>query len=239
MSTETLPADEARVSSAPMQSAKIYDLLACSPLLVWYGICLMRQVPDLAHEAANLLLPQSQTGLLPAIDVLAKLSVLMFAAVLIFMLVARRPAAAKSRGIFPRVTAFFGAYLGVGILTLPHHPLNWEFNVLSTALILGGMSFALWGLLWLGRSISIMSEARRLVVGGPYSVVRHPLYLGEQMALVGVVLQYISPFALALVGLQFVFQLYRMGFEEEILTENFPEYAEYMKRTPRLIPGIY
>jgi protein-S-isoprenylcysteine O-methyltransferase Ste14 len=238
MSSDTMPVEKAP-SSRFMPNAKMYDLLACSPLLVWYGICLMRQVPSLANEVGNLLLPQSQLGLLPAIDVLSKLSVLMFAAVLIFMLVARRPAAARTKGIFPRVAAFFGAYLGVGILTVPHHPLNWELSTLSTALILGGMGFALWGLFWLGRSISIMSEARRLVVGGPYAIVRHPLYLGEQLALVGVALQYLSSFTVALLALQFVFQLYRMGFEEEILSENFPEYADYMKRTPRLIPGVY
>jgi protein-S-isoprenylcysteine O-methyltransferase Ste14 len=235
MESETAPGE--KTIASPMPDAKIYDLLACSPLIVWYGICLMRQVPDLAHDVANVLLPH--TGLLPAIDVLSKLSVLMFAAVLIFMLVARRPAAAKTPGIFPRVTAFFGAYLGVGLLTLPRHPLNWEVNTLSTVLIMAGMSFALWGLLTLGRSISIMAEARRLVVGGPYVYVRHPLYLGELMALIGVALQYISPIAIFMLSLQFVFQLYRMGFEEEILTENFPEYADYMKRTARLIPGIY
>jgi protein-S-isoprenylcysteine O-methyltransferase Ste14 len=238
MSTESLPGEEALVSRG-MPNAKIYDLLACTPLLVWYGICLTRQIPELAHEVATLMLPQSQSGLLPAIDALSKLAVLMFAALLIFMLVSRRPAAAKAKGIFPRVTAFFGAYLGVGILMLPRHPLNWELGALSTVLILGGMSFALWGLLWLGRSVSIMSEARRLVVGGPYMIVRHPLYLGEQMALMGVALQYISPVAFGFLVLQLVFQFYRMGFEEEILSENFPEYVEYMKRTARLVPGIY
>src|ERR1700684_974270 len=123
MSTGSLPGN---IASRFMPSAKYYDLLACSPLIVWYSLCLMKQVPDLAQEVTNVLLPQS--GLLPTIDVLSKLSVLVFAAVLIFMLVARRPAAAKTRGIFPRVAAFFGAYLGVGILTLPRHPLAWEFN---------------------------------------------------------------------------------------------------------------
>lgn len=234
MNTDSVPGN---LASRVMPNAKYYDLLACSPLIVWYSLCLMKQVPDLAHEVTDVLLPNS--GLLPAIDVLSKLSVLIFAAVLIFMLVARRPAAAKTKGIFPRVAAFFGAYLGVGILTLPRHVLSWELDTVSTALILGGMSFALWGLMTLGRSISIMAEARHLVVGGPYAHVRHPLYLGEQMAMLGVTLQYLSPIAAGLLVLQFVFQLYRMGFEEEILTENFPEYADYMKRTSRLIPGVY
>ncbi|HEY5048277.1 MAG TPA: isoprenylcysteine carboxylmethyltransferase family protein [Rhizomicrobium sp.] len=237
MSTETTHRNAALDSGAVLPNAKIYDLLACSPLTLWYGICLMQQAPDLAHGMARLVAAQS--GILPAIDVFSKLAVFLFAALLILMLVARRPATAKAQGMFPRAAAFFGAYLGVGILTLPRHPVNWELSTLSTVLILGGMSFALWGLLWLGRSISIMSEARRLVVNGPYAFVRHPLYLGEEMAIIGVALQYISPIAVVLLVLQFMFQLRRMGYEEEILAETFPEYPAYMKRTARLIPGIY
>ena len=237
MTTEILPGDKALAPRGLMPNTKVYDFLACSPLIVWYGISLAVQLPDLSHRFATVLLPRS--GLMPVIDLLSKLSVFLFAAALIVMLVARRPAAAKTHGIFPRLTAFLGAYLGVGILLLPLHPLNWELKALSTVLIFGGMSFALWGLLYLGRSISIMSEARHLVVGGPYIFVRHPLYLGEQMALLGVGLQYLSPLVVVLLGLQLTFQVYRMGFEEEILAANFPEYADYMKRTARLIPGIY
>ena len=232
-----VPTSEATGFKPLLPNAKLYDLLACSPLVIWYGFCLMQQVPELVHDIASLVLVQR--GLLPAIDVLSKLAVFLFAAVLIFMLVARRPAAAKARGIFPRAAAFFGSYLGVAILVLPRHPIVWELQVISTALILGGMGFALYGLFWLGRSVSIMSEARKLVVGGPYSIVRHPLYLGEDAALLGVAIAYISPLALVLLALQLGFQIYRMGFEEEILMEAFPEYADYMKTTPRLIPGVY
>ena len=231
----TAPTDVAPSSAKP--DAKIFDLLACSPLILWYGIWLVQQVPKLAHDVAALILPQAT--FLPVIDVFSRLAVFLFAAVLIIMLVVRRPAAAKAPGLFPRLTAFLGAYLGVAILTLPLQPLNWELKTLSTLLILGGMSFALWGLLHLGRSISIMSEARKLVVGGPYAIVRHPLYLGEQLALIGVTLQYLSPLALVLVALQFRFQLYRMDFEERILSETFPDYIDYAKDTWRLIPGLY
>lgn len=237
MGTNSMSADGS-VKAAPLfPNAKLYDLMACSPLVVWYGFSLMQQVPGIAHEIAGLM--TTRPMMLAAIDVLSKLAAFLFAAVLIFMLVARRPAAAKARGIFPRAAAFFGCYLGVAILVLPRHDIGWEIKMLSTLLILGGMGFALWGLLWLGRSISIMSEARQLVVGGPYAIVRHPLYAGEQTALIGVALQYLSPIAVGLLLLQFVFQLCRMRFEEEILTEAFPEYAEYAKRTWRLIPGIY
>ncbi len=234
MTTETLPSGKAR---AARDDAKLYDLLACSPLMVWYGIIVVNQAPGLARDFARVLRPHS--GFLPVIDVLSQLAVFLFAAALIVMLIARRPATAKARGAFPRIAALLGAYLGLAILALKLQPIGWELKALSILLILGGMSFALWGLLWLGRSFSIMSEARRLVVGGPYAIVRHPLYLGEQLALIGVTLQYISPLAVLFVAVQLTFQLYRMGFEEAILAETFPEYASYKRRTKRLIPGLY
>ena len=237
MSAETVQGNASVAPRPLLPNAKIYDLMACSPLLMWYGFCLVQQAPALADEIAAMVL--TPPHLLPAINVLSKLAVFFFAAVLIFLLVARRPAAAKTGGIFPRAAAFFGTFLGVAILLLPRQPISWELNVLSNALIVGGMGFAIYGLLWLGRSISVMSEARKLVVGGPYTIVRHPLYLGEQVALIGVALQYLSPVVIILLVVQLAFQICRMGFEEEILGETFPEYADYKKHTARLIPGFY
>jgi protein-S-isoprenylcysteine O-methyltransferase Ste14 len=238
MNTFTARPDENASPSAPwLTGAKVYDLLAASPLILWYAICVVQQVPQLLDEVAAIWVREQQ--FLPLIDLLSKFSVFLFTAVLIGLLVFRRTPSAKAQGFFPRIAAFLGCYLGVTILVLPRHPVGWGTEVASTALILGGMTFALYGLLWLGRSISIMSEARQLVIGGPYSIVRHPLYLGEQLALTGVALAYMSPLALALLALQFAFQIYRMGFEEQVLSDAFPEYAAYKARTARLIPGIY
>jgi protein-S-isoprenylcysteine O-methyltransferase Ste14 len=84
-----------------------------------------------------------------------------------------------------------------------------------------------------------MAEARKLVTGGPYRIVRHPLYLGEQVSIAGVLLQYLSPAVLFVFAVQIAFQFYRMSCEEKILAATFPEYAEYAKRTWRILPGLY
>ena len=63
--------------------------------------------------------------------------------------------------------------------------------------------------------------------------------LAEEIALIGVVMQYFSLWTALLLIVQIAFQLRRMYNEEAVLGENFPEYAIYKKKTARLIPGIY
>jgi protein-S-isoprenylcysteine O-methyltransferase Ste14 len=72
-----------------------------------------------------------------------------------------------------------------------------------------------------------------------YALVRHPLYLGEMVAVAGVALQYSSAGALLLLGLVWAFLLWRMTYEERVLFQSFPEYGDYMARTARLVPGVY
>ena len=84
-----------------------------------------------------------------------------------------------------------------------------------------------------------MAEARHLVTEGPYAVIRHPLYLAEEIAVLGVFLQFMSFWAGILFVAHLGFQIQRMRNEEQILRQAFPEYEAYMKRTARVIPGIY
>ena len=94
---------------------------------------------------------------------------------------------------------------------------------------------------WLSRQLNdpYVAEARRLVTHGPYARIRHPLYLGEEIALLGIALEFISPWAIALLVCQWAFQLQRMQYEEQLLKGAFPEYETYIARTSRLIPGVY
>ena len=233
--TTSEPAKAAFADLKP--GTKLYDFLFGFPLAVWYGVGVCVQVPLLLQALAAAMRPHADPLL--AIDVLAKSAALMFAAVLVGLVVIRRPASSGAPGITPKVVAFLGAFLGVGILFLPHQKVAWELQLVSAVMIVGGMSFAVYALITLGRSISVLSEARKLVTAGPYGIVRHPLYLGEEIALIGVALQFASLAAFAVLVLQFGFQLYRMRFEEQVMTQAFPEYADYERRVKRLLPGIY
>ena len=67
-------------------------------------------------------------------------------------------------------------------------------------------------------------------------LVRHPLYLAEEVAVIGVMMLYFSPAALAVAAVHWLFQLRRMTNEEKVLRTAFSEYATYATNTPKVIP---
>ncbi|MBV8799150.1 MAG: isoprenylcysteine carboxylmethyltransferase family protein [Alphaproteobacteria bacterium] len=218
------------------KGTKAFDILAAAPLILWYAFNFGTLLHPLQQEVSQLLVrPDAQLFL----AVLSKGAVLLVAFTAICMLIARRPPQSGAHGVMPRVAGVLGTYLGVSLILLPPAQLSPVWMAVSAAMVLGGMGFACYSLLWLGRSFSLMAEARQLVTGGPYSIVRHPLYLGEEMAIVGAAIQFISPAAIALVLLQIGCQLYRMQCEEEVLEQAFPEYGHYKAQKARILPGIY
>jgi protein-S-isoprenylcysteine O-methyltransferase Ste14 len=142
----------------------------------------------------------------------------------------------KAKGIEPRISALLGTFLCTGLALLPKADLGPVVSAVSTILILIGSSLSFAVLRWLGRSFSIMAEARRLVTVGPYRIVRHPLYLCEGLAIIGVMLQVISPWAVLVAVVIAMIQYRRMINEEAILNSAFPDYRAYAARTPRVVP---
>ena len=157
------------------------------------------------------------------------------ATLMIFVILRSRPVG-KARGLIPRLTAFAGSYL---MLVLPFFP-STEMSLgasIASAVLINGLS--VYVLFWLGRSLSIMAEARKLVTTGPYAVVRHPLYVAEELAVLGLFIQYASTWTAALLAVHIALQIRRMHYEEGVLRDAFPEYDGYARGTRRLIPGIY
>jgi protein-S-isoprenylcysteine O-methyltransferase Ste14 len=109
----------------------------------------------------------------------------------------------------------------------------------AVPLTLGAFVLGVCGLLYLRRSLSIIPEARRLVTGGPYRFVRHPLYAAEILAAAALVLARPALWAtLALIPFIAV-QMVRARFEEDLLTSAFPAYTTYAAHTRRLIPLLW
>lgn len=154
------------------------------------------------------------------------------------LIVSRPKAIAKAPGIGARATALAGTWIIFLVVLIPLRtdlPAPW--HVVAAILSTIGDLFAMIIVLHLGGSYSVMAEARRLVERGPYAVVRHPLYLAEQVTLLGALITYLSWRAVALFALQSFLQFRRARNEERILTRTFPGYAAYARRTPMLVPG--
>lgn len=104
------------------------------------------------------------------------------------------------------------------------------------ALALGAVVWVLVSVLALGRCFGVLPEARGLVTRGPYSLVRHPVYLGELAACAGLTIAALNAFNVICFAVLCAAQRVRMGMEERALEREFPEYGRYAARTPRLIP---
>lgn len=104
----------------------------------------------------------------------------------------------------------------------------------------------LFGILWqvaakltLGRCFGLLPAVRGIVVGGPYRVVRHPIYFGYLCTHIGFFCFAASWYNLAVYTVLYACQIMRI-LDEERLLARVPAYAAYMKRVRwRLLPGVF
>ena len=136
--------------------------------------------------------------------------------------------------------AFTGTFSALAAPFLPGGGRREGLVLVADILATGGLAYSVWGLAYLRRSFSIIPEARRLVTGGPYSLSRHPVYLGEILTAVGVNLATAGwPGALAVVYF-IVCELLRIRWEEGVLARAFPDdYPAYAKRVSRYFPNPF
>jgi protein-S-isoprenylcysteine O-methyltransferase Ste14 len=138
------------------------------------------------------------------------------------------------------VVALTGAYVMLPVAFSGTRADNPFLLLLSDLLLIVGIGGAVIALASLGRCFGIFPEARGLVTRGAYRLVRHPMYLFEFIAFLGILLIALTPTNIVLYLVFVAAQLWRMTFEERTLRLVFPgEYAAYCQRTARLIPGLY
>jgi len=112
----------------------------------------------------------------------------------------------------------------------------------GVGLCLAGFGFAVWARMNLGRNWGMpmsLRQGHELVTSGPYSYVRHPIYTGIMLAMIGSALT-LGLIWLVLFAVTFVYFAFSARTEEELMVAQFPDtYPAYRRRTKMLIPFVF
>jgi protein-S-isoprenylcysteine O-methyltransferase Ste14 len=85
-----------------------------------------------------------------------------------------------------------------------------------------------------------VAKDQRVISTGPYALVRHPMYAGGLLYLLGMPLALGSWWGLVPFAATLPFLIWRLVDEEEFLARNLPGYAEYRNKVRfRLIPRVW
>jgi protein-S-isoprenylcysteine O-methyltransferase Ste14 len=155
---------------------------------------------------------------------------------LVLVLIARR---ASARDMTPLAILTTGYAAFFFVLLTPDGTTHLVPEAVGIALQLAGMGWQIASKVTLGRSFGLLPATRRIVVAGPYRVVRHPIYLGYLIGHIGFLAANFSWRNLAVIGLLYVAQVIRIRREEGLLCQD-GEYRDYVSRVRwRLLPGVY
>jgi len=139
------------------------------------------------------------------------------------------------------------AFISIFILSAFDHRFIW--SIMPSFMPVAGNVLVVFGLLivffvfkentFTSATIEIYSE-QKVISTGPYSFVRHPMYSGTFIMLIGVPLSLGSWWGLlAVIPVILVF-IWRLFGEEKLLSQNLPGYKEYCTKVRwRLIPGVF
>jgi protein-S-isoprenylcysteine O-methyltransferase Ste14 len=163
----------------------------------------------------------------------------------VYWLIAAAGATRGSRGMRTRPPGLIIAVLGVVLLRVFRtDDLAVRSPVLEgvgTLLFVAGLAVAVWARLHLGRNWGMPMTTKdepELVTSGPYRLVRHPIYSGILLGLLGTALA-TNLYWLIIAGVMGAYFLYSAKVEERLMTAAFPSvYPSYRARTKMLIPFV-
>jgi protein-S-isoprenylcysteine O-methyltransferase Ste14 len=140
--------------------------------------------------------------------------------------------------------AFGVMYFGIGYAVIPGRVPNWfpGQRVAATLVIAGGAALVVWALVYLRswRFRATVGKSHRLATGGPFRILRHPIYMGLNLLALGTAIWAPTAIVWAAFVLMAIGSDLRARAEETLLRQAFdPSYREYCARTRRFVPGIY
>ena len=155
---------------------------------------------------------------------------------------AQKPARGFMEVVFPFIVAFLPMYLTSSPQTLsrwvpPGDTYVFMFLTIYV-LMVGGFAMTFLSVLNLRTSFSIMAEARPLVRSGFFRFVRHPIYTGNFIMLLGALILHLGVRSILVYIALVVGHYFRARLEEKKLTQVYPEYEEYRRTTGMFLPRL-
>ena len=136
----------------------------------------------------------------------------------------------------------FSSSTGVGVLGVRFIPDYDWVRWAGLGLTVAGCAFAVWARAMLGSNWSAtvaVKQNHELVRSGPYAVVRHPIYSGFLLGILGTALSVGEARGLIALALAFVGWFAKALVEERFMVEQFDgEYVSYRREVKRLIPFV-
>jgi protein-S-isoprenylcysteine O-methyltransferase Ste14 len=114
-----------------------------------------------------------------------------------------------------------------------------SFPMIFIVMGLPGFLFALLSMFYLRRSFAVLPAIRGIATKGPYKIVRHPVYLGETVLLIGCIGLSPNLVSIGICIVSILLVIPRVGIEEKKLAAdaNWRRYSESTRY--RLIPFVF
>src|SRR5438552_5010054 len=112
-------------------------------------------------------------------------------------------------------------------------------DIVTACVLTSGLILVIFGKITLGRSFGLVPANRGVVVGGPYSFVRHPIYTGYLIAHLAFLIANPTPLNAIIIGLADGALIIRALMEERVLVRDVL-YQAYCRRVGwHLVPGLF
>jgi len=136
----------------------------------------------------------------------------------------------------------FSGYLSIGPLAWRIAPDTPVFLCSGLAMTIAGCAIAVWARLLLGGNWSgsvTVKQGHSLIRQGPYAIVRHPIYSGGLLGLMGTAVAFGELRGFLGVALAFIGWSTKSRMEEAFMIEQFGDnYRRYQREVKRLIPFV-
>jgi len=137
--------------------------------------------------------------------------------------------------------------MAIAFFMINHDATLWPYTltigIIADIVTLIGLIIILWARTILGGNWStaaVLKEDHELIQSGPYRYVRHPIYSGLLLMVLGVAIFYGRAIFFVAFAVSFIISWLRAREEEKLLTRHFPEkYPNYTVIDKAFIPFVF